>query len=353
MKFHTLRIIEVVKETDQCVSVAFDVPAELQETFSYVPGQYLTLQAEIGGENVRRSYSICSHRDEPLRVAIKEVPGGVFSTWANEHLAAGQDIDSMPPQGNFTHEPVEENVHHYVAFAAGSGITPVMSIMSQVLSDEPKSTFTLFYGNYSAQHIIFKEKIESMKNKYMTRLQVHHLFSDEITDSPLLSERIEPRNLASYFKYFVPYDTVHKVFLCGPYQMIIGLRDALPDVGVSPDRVKFELFFNPETAGASEGAQEKVIADHETTITITLDGVTSELVSRYDQSILDIAVDAGLDLPFACKGGVCATCKAKRISGDIDMKTNFALEDEEVEQGYILTCQSHVQSEVAEITFDM
>lgn len=353
MKFHTLQISDVVNETDDCVSVAFHVPDHLKETFAFVPGQYLTLQAMINGEEVRRSYSICAEKGAPLRVAIKEVPGGVFSTWANKELRVGDEISVMPPEGNFVHHTDGSEARNYIAFVAGSGITPVLSMMSHILLDEPASTFTLFYGNRTTQQVIFKEAIEALKNKFMTRLQVNYLLSQEVTDSPLLSGRIDPSNCGSYLKYFALGDQVDKVFLCGPFEMIMGLREALPAHGISADRIKFELFYNPEADQQKEEAQERVPADHDTVITITLDGTTSELRSRFDESILDIAVNSGLDLPFACKGGVCATCKAKRISGDIDMAVNFALEKEEVEQGYILTCQSHVRSETAEVTFDM
>ena len=352
MKFNQLQVAEVIKETKDCVSIAFSVPKDKKADYSYTSGQYLTLEKEIDGVKVRRSYSICSHPTEMLRVAVKRVPGGLFSTWANESLAAGMNCQVALPEGGFTHRTNALNENQYVAFVAGSGITPVLSIIKSVLLEEPLSSFVLFYGNKRTQDIIFKEELEGLKNRFMERFQIYHILSRQKTNASILTGRIDPLNCSKYFKYFVSNDNVDKVFLCGPYEMIINMKSALLDMGLNEQIIKFELFYNPE-ADANTPVERAVVMDTERKIKITLDGVTSVLSSNYDIPILDIASDAGLDLPFSCKGGVCATCKAKVLDGRAEMTTNFALEKEEVANGYILTCQAHVKSESIHVNFDV
>jgi len=351
MEFHQLQILEVREETDDCVSVAFHIPSDLEKKFRFVPGQYLTLKHTIAGEEIRRSYSICSTPDEQLRVAIKVVPDGIFSTWANDKLNAGMTIAVAVPQGNFIHNIDPEAANHYVAFVAGSGITPIMSIVTDVLEKEPKSSFSLFYGNRTTQQIIFREELEALKNQHMERFQLYHILSRETTESPLLSGRIDPERCDVYFKYFIPTDKLASVFLCGPYEMIMGMKEQLPKCGVDAADIKFELFYNPEVDDVNE--TPTIVYDHDHQIKITLDGLTSEIASRLDVPILDMAIDAGMDLPYSCKGGVCATCKAKITAGDVEMTTNFALEPEEVEQGYVLTCQAHALTDFVEVNFDI
>ncbi len=353
MKFHPLYVSSVVKETEDCVSVSFDIPPELTSSFRFVPGQYLTVETQIEDQRVRRSYSICSHPNDPLRVAIKQVEGGLFSTWANTELKAGMSIDVTPPEGTFIHEPNAENENTYVAFSAGSGITPILSIVKSVLIDEPQSSFVLFYGNKLSKNIIFKEELEGLKNKYMDRLQIYHILSREKTDAPIFSGRITSNNCSTYFKYFIGDVDVAKVFLCGPYDMLIDMKENLPSHGVAADKIKLELFYNPEADHGVKEKEELLVEKEERTIKITLDGLTSEIKSRFDIPILDMAIEAGLDLPYSCKGGVCATCKAKIEEGKIEMTTNFALEDEEVDQGYVLSCQSHVKSDFVHVNFDV
>ncbi len=350
MKFHNLRVSDVRRETDDCVSVEFRVPDQLAPSFDFIPGQYLTLKKEIGGEEIRRSYSICTQPGDPLRVAIKEVPTGVFSTWANSELKEGDTIAVSEPEGNFLHRIDSRAENHYVAFVAGSGITPVLSILAHILELEPKSSFSLFYGNRNVQSIIFKEELEGMKNRFMDRFQLYHILSRETGGSPLLSGRIDATRCATYLKYFVPGQSAECFFLCGPYQMIMDMQAALLHCGINKDQIKFELFYNPESDDL-EMHQAQVFR-HERQIRITLDGRTSEIKSNVDIPILDMAVEAGLDLPFSCKGGVCATCKAKLEQGEVNMTTNFALEEEEVEQGYILTCQAHAISAFVDVNFD-
>ncbi|MCL4150377.1 UNVERIFIED_CONTAM: hypothetical protein GTU68_051212 [Idotea baltica] len=353
MKFNELQIADVTQETTDCVSVAFEIPPELESAYSFIPGQYLTLEHKVKGEPIRRSYSICSHPTEEMRVAIKQVPDGVFSTFANSELKVGMKLKVATPEGNFIHQAEPGQSNRYVAFVAGSGITPVLSIIKAVLMDEPNSEFILFYGNRRTNNIIFKEEIEGLKNKYMDRLQVYHILSRAKMDAPILSGRIDPANCSKYFKYFIPNHEVDKVFLCGPYDMIMGMKEALLTEGVAADNIKFELFFNPEAEEVGSQPKEKKVVDHERTIKITLDGLTANLKSNFDISILDMAIEAGMDLPYSCKGGVCATCKAKVLDGDVEMKTNFALEEEEVEAGYVLTCQAHAKTDFVHVNFDV
>ncbi len=351
MKFHELTVSEVRRETAECVSVAFDIPVSLSQQFEFIPGQYVTLKKKIEGEDIRRSYSICSQPGEQLRVAIKKVENGVFSSWANTELSAGQSILVSTPEGNFIHAPLAQNNNSYVAFVAGSGITPVLSIVSTILATEQNSTFSLFYGNRTSQEIIFKEELEALKNKYLGRFQLFHLLSKESTDSPLFSGRINTEKCTTFFKYFLDASSLNKVFLCGPFDMIMMLKETLPKLGVNQDKIKFELFYNPES---DENRKETITTlDQERKIRVTLDGLTADVQSRQDIAILDIAIDAGMDLPYSCKGGVCATCKAKLISGKVEMTTNFALEEEEVADGYILACQAHAKTDFVEVSFDV
>ena len=353
MKFNTLPVSEVRRETDDCVSVAFEVPSDLQPFYRFIPGQYLVVEQTINGDRVRRSYSICSHPEDGLRIAIKKVEGGIFSTWANEELQPGMVMDVALPEGNFIHESDAANTNYYVAFAAGSGITPVLSIINSVLRDEPNSHFVLFYGNRSSNNIIFKEELEDLKNIFIHRFELHHIFSRETTDSPLFNGRINAEKCHKFFNYFIQKDRVSKIFLCGPYEMIVELKDALPTLGIESNKIKLELFYNPEADKERSAYQSGSFNQIEKRIRITLDGLTSDLQSAFDVPILDMAVDAGMDLPYSCKGGVCATCKAKVETGQIEMTTNFALEEEEVEAGYVLTCQAHVKSDFVHVNFDV
>ena len=353
MEFNELIVNKVVSETDSCVSVSFDLSPDLTDAYKFVPGQYLTLEADIDGEKVRRSYSICSHPNEPLTVAIKQVKDGLFSTWANTQLTAGMKIQVAQPEGNFTHESRGQDTNRYVAFVAGSGITPVLSILKSVLEEEPSSTFTLFYGNKRTQDIIFREEIEGLKNQFMGRLQIYHILSREKTDASILSGRINAENCKSYFDYFVSTLDVSKIFLCGPYDMIMSMKAALEEIGIPHEKVKFELFYNPEVDASVQQTRSETEIDHERIIQITLDGLTTKIKSHHDIPILDMAVETGMDLPYSCKGGVCATCKAKVVEGQVHMTTNFALEKEEVEEGYVLTCQSHVKSDFVHVNFDV
>lgn len=353
-KFHLLKIKEVRRETGQCVSVAFEVPEQLKEEYRFVQGQHLTLKAELDGEEVRRSYSICaSPYDDVLRVAIKKLEGGRFSTYANEKLQAGDTLEVMTPMGRFFTELDPANEKHYLAFAAGSGITPILSILKAVLQREPKSEFTLFYGNRKVDTIIFREEIEGLKNEYMGRLSVHHILSRELQGSELFSGHIDAEKLGAFCGRLIDPEEVDEYFICGPEPMIRDIRDTLAALGVDKSKVHFELFIAGLNGKAKQKKEAGKAQSVEATIHITLDGNSFEfpLTSGKD-TILEAAHKVGAGLPFACKGGVCATCRAKLLEGEIEMDTNYALEPDELEAGYILTCQSHPKTERVVVDFD-
>jgi len=357
--FHSLIVADVRRETADSVSVAFDVPAELSEDFRFIQGQYLTLRTELNGEEVRRSYSVCvGPNDGELRVAIKKVPGGLFSTFANETLQAGDVIESMVPMGKFYTELHADQTKRYVAFAAGSGITPVMSIMKAVLQTEPESHFTLFYGNRSFSSIIFREEIEALKNTYLGRLTVHHILSREDQGSDLLYGRIDLERAQLFTSKLFDAKSVDEYFLCGPEEMINTVSSHLIDTcAVDKKQVHFELFTTANSQKAARAPKKEVVEDDAkaavSTVSVILDGESFEFSLQADgDNILDAALEAGADLPYACKGGVCCTCRAKLLEGKVDMDVNYALEDEEVEQGFILTCQAHPRTDHVVIDFD-
>lgn len=355
-KFHTLRLKEVRSETDDCVSLAFEVPETLAAEYHFLPGQYLTLKTALDGEELRRTYSICSSPSEnELRVAVKKVPGGRFSTYANEALQAGEALEVMTPMGRF-HVPIDPaHERSYVAFAAGSGITPIMAIMKSVLEEEPKSQFTLFYGNRMVDSIIFREQIEGLKNEYMGRLRVHHILSREKLGSPLFAGRMTAEKCAQLCDKLLDPLEVDEFFLCGPQPMIEGVSETLKQRGVDAKRIHFELFTaSPGGAKAATAKLDKTSKDKvHALVQITLDGNTIEFPLASDaDSLLDGALKAGADLPYACKGGVCSTCRARLIAGEVSMDVNYALEPDELEAGYILTCQSHPLTERVAVDFD-
>jgi ring-1,2-phenylacetyl-CoA epoxidase subunit PaaE len=354
--FHTLTIRDIRRETDDCVSVAFEVPEGLQADYHFTQGQYLTLRTTINDEDVRRSYSICTSPTEAdLRVAIKKVPGGRFSTYANDILQIGDSLQVMTPMGNFFTQLDPEQANHYVAFAAGSGITPVMSILKTVLTVEPKSVFTLFYGNRTSDSIIFKEELEGLKNQYMDRLSLHHILSREQTGSPLFNGRIDEDKVGQFCTAMLDVQDVEAFFLCGPETMIRSIQDTLVNLGVDEKRVHYELFTTP---GADSDVAPKTTTPKRThakdaNIQIQLDGDLFNFpMPDGDVSLLDAALEGGLDLPFSCKGGVCCTCRAKLIEGEVEMDVNYALEPDEVAAGYILTCQAHPVTAKVAIDFD-
>ncbi len=357
LKFYSLKVKDVRPETADCVSVSLEVPSELEESFGFAPGQYLTFRRHFDGSEVRRSYSICSSpKDGELRVAIKKVEQGKFSTFAHGELKAGDILDVMPPMGNFTAKNTEAKHKEYLAFASGSGITPIMSIMKTVLEDEPNSSFTLVYGNRSKNSIIFREAIEALKNKYMLRLRVYHILSREYMEIPLFSGRINAEKCAEFCKTLIDITTIDEAFICGPEEMILSVRQQLIDLGMPSGHVHIELFTSPDQPKASH---EKWASSHKndngpaSKVSITLDGTTFDMEVPFNgESILDAALKAGADLPYACKGGVCCTCRALVTEGEVEMEVNYALDEHEVQKGYVLTCQSHPRTERVVIDFD-
>ena len=354
--FHPLKVKQVKKETDDCVSLLFDVPAALRAAFAFEHGQNITIKKDIDGEEVRRSYSICAAPFEnELKVAVKKVDGGKFSCFANEQLKAGDELEVLPPTGRFNTRLSKSNDKQYVAFVAGSGITPVISIIKTTLATEPNSQFTLILGNRSRAAIIFFEELEGLKNKYLQRFNFINVLSREKTDAPLNSGRINLEKLTALSK-LIKYDTVDEFFICGPEEMIFCVKDFLEQKGIDKKKIHFELFTTP---GQKKAVSRKLLTvsddDPKSKITVKLDGRSFDfdLSLNSDTSILDAALKQGADLPFACKGGVCCTCKAKLLEGEIEMDANWGLEHEEVEQGFILTCQSHPLTEKVVVDFDI
>lgn len=357
IKFYQLKVKDVRPETADCVSVALEVPEELWDTFKFAPGQYLTFRTHMQDAEVRRSYSICtSPKDNELRVAIKKVKEGKFSGFANTALKKGDVIDVMPPMGKFGPKQREEKAKVYVAFAAGSGITPVMSIMKHVLEDEPDANFTLIYGNRNRNTVIFRETIEGLKNKYMQRLRVYHVLSREHMDVPLFNGRIDADKAAAFCDTLIDLKQVDEVFICGPEEMILSVRQRLMDLGLAQSQIHIELFSSPDQPRATH---EKWASEHaedagpKSKVTIRLDGSSFDIDLSYNgENILDAALHSGADLPYACKGGVCATCRAKITEGEVEMELNYALEPDEIAKGFVLTCQSHPKTERVVVDFD-
>lgn len=354
-KFYPLRVSELRRESADTVSIAFEVPEALRELFHFVQGQYLTLRTVIDGQDVRRSYSICSApHEQEWRVAVKKIDGGLFSTFANERLQVGDEIRVMPPQGRFYTQLHPEHACTYVAFAVGSGITPILSILKSTLVQEPHSRFILFYGNRGFDHIVFREQLEQLKNLYPERLSVHHVLSRESLGSPLFFGRINGEKCRAYAQYFFQPDSIDQVFLCGPEEMIFEVRDALSELGVPVEKVHFELFTTPG-APKKDPTQAAAAANNsfEASVTIIQDGVKLDFtLPSAGSTLLDAAMRAGADLPFSCKGGVCSTCKARVLEGTVQMEINYGLEPDEVAAGYVLTCQAHPTSQRVVVSFD-
>jgi len=363
--FRTLTIEDIRRETADCVSIAFTVPPDMKEEFLFRQGQNVTVRLTINGQEVRRSYSICSSPlDGELRIAVKKVPSGVFSTYANEQLQKGHTLEVLPPTGKFYTELKPENRKHYLAFAAGSGITPVLSLIKTTLALEPNSSFTLVYGNRQRQSILFREELEALKNRYIQRLSIHHILSREQMDIPLNQGRIDVGKCEELCGRLIDLSSVDEVFLCGPSEMIFNVRDWLAEKGMDRKKIHFELF-QTQTGEPGAGRELNGKKDRVTPggpapatakmsqVTVRLDGVSHEFRLPYDGgSILDAALVEGADLPFACKGGVCCTCRARLVEGKVEMEVNYALEADEVAAGFILTCQSHPRSEKVVIDFD-
>ena len=355
-KFHKLIIKDVYPETDDCCSIAFEVPEHLKSDYTFKQGQYLTLKADINNQDVRRSYSICtSPLDNELRVAVKHIENGLFSTFANKKLKKGDSLEVMTPSGNFNTELSFENKKNYLAFAAGSGITPIISILKTALETEPQSTFTLFYGNKNTGSIIFKENIEALKNMFMQRLKVYYFLSREVLDAPLMNGRIDYEKCNMVFDKFIDLSGIDECFSCGPESMIFAVKDSLIENGFNENNIHYELFTSPLGKLGVDKIHKVKEEDkgRVTDVTINLDGKAFKFDLPYgSDNLLDAALKQGADLPYACKGGVCCTCKAKVLKGKVDMNVNYALEKEQVDAGFILTCQAHPTTDVVVVDFD-
>lgn len=340
-KFQTLRVAEICRETPESVSILLEPVSG--ESFSFLAGQYLTLLAKIDGDDVRRSYSLCSSPSEGvLRVAVKEVPGGKFSTFCNRVLAVGDTLESLPPDGRFTRD-FKDSVKNHLAIAAGSGITPVISIIKDVLSTDSSAKFTLCYVNKETSSIIFKDELSNLKDTYLERIQLFNFLTREPAEIELFSGRLDSKRLSRLFPEVISPTSFDVAYLCGPESMISDCRTALTGAGMPDSAVKYELFTSSSDPVKESPAETTSSASgDEVEVSIVLDGITTQVsVKRSGKSILDAALDSGVDAPFSCQGGVCCTCRCKMTSGSASMDINFALEEEEVENGYVLACQSH------------
>jgi ring-1,2-phenylacetyl-CoA epoxidase subunit PaaE len=355
--FHSLRVRAVQPDTAEAVVVSFDVPEELRPVFGFTQGQYLTLRKEIDGQDLRRSYSICAGVDDgDLRVGVRKVAGGVFSNWINEHLQPGDTVNVMAPQGRFF-VPIEAQAQrHHLGIAGGSGITPILSIMKTVLAREPASRFTLIYGNRKLRSTMFKEELDDLKDKYMARLVIHHVFSDENSEMDLHMGVMNRRKISEFLGTLVRPSGIDHAYICGPFQMNDEAEAALLAAGVPEERIHIERFGIAQQASGQVGAvlhQAQPGDAAKARITIVRDGLAREIAfSREQPSILDAASAAGLEVPFSCTSGVCGTCRAKLVEGKVRMERNFALDKKEVAAGYVLTCQAHPTTERVVLSFD-
>jgi ring-1,2-phenylacetyl-CoA epoxidase subunit PaaE len=355
--FRSLKIKDIRKETADCVSVAFEIPEHLASEFEFSQGQNITVKSSIEGEELRRSYSICSSpMEKELRIAIKQIPSGKFSTHANQALSVGHMLDVMAPTGKFFTKLSSAHEKQYLAFVAGSGITPVISIIKATLSLEPRSSFTLVYGNRDRHTIIFKEQLENLKDRYLDRLMIHHIFSREKTDAAINQGRIDGEKCRQLFQHLIDPKRMDEIFICGPESMIFSVIHCLDQEKIPKEKIHFELFTVP---GQATGAPTKITPvdldknAKESRISIKIDGISSEFsLSANGPSILDAALRQGADLPYACKGGVCASCRAWLKEGKVHMDTNYALEADELAAGFILTCQSHPRTPIVTVDFD-
>ena len=353
-RFHTLRVKDVRQETQDAVSIALTVPKELSANYNYKPGQYLTFRTTIDGEEVRRSYSICTGLQEnELRVAVKRMLHGKFSTFANNVLKIDDEIEVMTPMGNFITEITEDTEKSFLFFAGGSGVTPVMALIKTILHTAKKSNVTLIYGNRGFDHIIFRDELEDLKNRYMNNFSLMHVFSNERIGNKLQEGLLDKNQIEKIYNAILKGQAIDEIFVCGPEPTIYAVKDVFEEAGFDPEAVHFELFSSPTQTNKKPFPTVVASEIIEANIKVILDG--EEIMLNLDSdgmSILDAAAKAGADVPYSCKGGVCCTCKAKVLEGEARMDVNYALEKDEVEAGYILTCQAHPVSKKLVVSFD-
>jgi ring-1,2-phenylacetyl-CoA epoxidase subunit PaaE len=352
-RFHRLAVNDLRRETADAVSMTFAIPSELAGDYRFLPGQYLTLRTTMDGEEVRRSYSICSGPDDgELRIAVKKVDGGAFSSWAADELKSGDELEVMTPTGRFgvTHAPDQARL--YVGFAAGSGITPILSIIKGVLAREPKSRFFLFYGNRTTEGMLFLEELEELKDRFLERLSLFHVISGEEQDIPILHGRLDGDKVRVLLRSLVPASHVDHVFICGPMGMSEDIEATCRAIGIADEKIHVERFVSEfggkprPKAVVAPGTPPKAMAS------LIIDGKRREVPVAEGEAILDAALRAGMDLPFACKGGMCSTCRAKLVEGEAQMEVNYSLEPWELKAGYILTCQARPCSEKVVVDYD-
>jgi ring-1,2-phenylacetyl-CoA epoxidase subunit PaaE len=351
--FHKLRIKDIKKETQECVSIAFQIPEEVQKEFRFVQGQNITIRTFNDGEETRRSYSICSSPlENELRVAVKKVERGLFSTFANEQLKKGDELEVLPPTGTFFPKSIPTDRNDYVFFAAGSGITPIISIIKTILLTQQHSSVTLVYGNKNLQSIIFKEEIEALKDKYLRNFRVYYILSREKTEADFNYGRID-ESKCNHLSKLINFNIIDDFFICGPEKMIYTVKDFLCGWGIDPERIHFELFTTPTREHTKIYEAVEQTSEEGSEITVKIDGRSFDFNLDFNgKTILDAGLAQGADLPFACKGGVCCTCKAKLIEGEVEMEANYGLEKSEVKEGFILTCQSHPRSKKVVVDYD-
>lgn len=354
--FHNLKIADIVRETNDAISVEFQVPEPLKGEYAYLQGQHLTLKADVDGEDLRRSYSICSSVGEKrLRVAIKQIDNGKFSTFANQQFKVGDSLDVMIPQGRFSTDLSPNQKKNYLCVAAGSGITPIFSILKTTLETEPNSQVTLIYGNRTVSSILFLEQLGDLKNIYPERFNLMNILSREPQDSEVFNGRITTEKCTELFSGPLNKVVFNEAFLCGPEQMTVSVKEFLLSNGMDKENVHFELFITDAAIAASKvDGDAQVTAGPTHSVQVTIDGRTTEVkIPEEGVSILDAALAVDLDVPYACKGGVCSTCRAKVVQGEVRMDVNYALEDDEVAEGYVLACQCHPLTDNVVVDFDL
>jgi ring-1,2-phenylacetyl-CoA epoxidase subunit PaaE len=352
-RFHRLTVRDLRRETSDAVSMTFAIPSELAEDYAFAPGQYLTLRTTMDGEEVRRSYSICSGPDDgELRIAVKKVDGGAFSSWAADELKCGDELDVLTPTGRFgvAAAPGEARIH--VAFAAGSGITPILSIAKGVLASEPRSHFFLFYGNRSTDGMLFREELEELKDRFMEQLSLFHVISGEEQDLPILHGRLDGEKVRVLLRSLVPASSVDHIFICGPTGMSDEIEATCRDIGIDADRIHVERFVSGLGGKPRPKAVIPPTAPPKAFASLIIDGKRKEVPVAEGEAILDAALRAGVDLPFACKGGMCSTCRARLVEGRAEMELNYSLEPWELKAGFILTCQAKPVSEKVVVDYD-
>src|SRR6201997_1541667 len=352
-RFHRLAVNDLRRESADAVSLTFIIPQELADDYHFAPGQYLTVRTTMDAEEVRRSYSICSGPDDgELRIAVKKVDGGAFSNWAADELKAGDELDVMTPTGRFGVAPAPEVARIHVGFAAGSGITPILSIVKGVLAREPNSRFFLFYGNRTTGGMLFLEELEELKDRFIERFSMFHVISGEEQDISILHGRLDGDKVRVLLRAMVPAESVDHIFICGPNGMSADIEPPCRPIGIAPERIHVERFVSEFGGKPRPKAVIPASAPPKAFASLIIDGKRRDVPVAEGEAILDAALRAGIDLPFACKGGMCSTCRAKLVEGKAEMELNYSLEPWELKAGFILTCQAKPVSEKVVVDYD-